>query len=317
MTSPPSTITKANTHCNILSRIPVELLDRILTLTDPETLSAFSRLSRAYHSYVEDNTYVWLSLYIKYFDHPRTDQQRSSLHWKGMVQRRTQALHVANACSASEKDTLSALDALIDVAQTAKPGPSSSQSIAWLEQHIPQTFIWVDVMPEHQHQQPLSQAQAKLQVLRCERQNGSASRLASQMYTYDMRHYRRLSQYGPFIPKRGKGPLEINYVHLWHLMNALFHNIYESHASPGDVALWMSRGFNATRAMTAPPSPVEGDWAGVEGDWVRFICWMDYGDLEGKGDVATYRRLLQFSLFLRVCSRLPPLITQNITYVFI
>ena len=61
-------------------------------------------------------------------------------------------------------------------------------------------------------------------------------------------------------------------------MNVLLNNLRDSHSD--DAHVWMKRGFENTRPMTAPPSPVDGDWAGVQGDWLRFVSWVGYEELE-------------------------------------
>lgn len=61
-------------------------------------------------------------------------------------------------------------------------------------------------------------------------------------------------------------------------MNVLLNNLRDSHSD--DTHVWMKRGFENTRPMTAPPSLVDGDWAGVQGDWLRFVSWVGYEELE-------------------------------------
>lgn len=249
-------------------------MDRVLALTNPQTVSAFSQASRLYHSYVQLNTYVWRCLYTKYFDDPRGNG-RDTVDWRMEVQRRTRAYFVANSSSPSFEDIESTTKTLIDVVQTASPGTATSRTIAWLNRRIPLKFIW----PETEDNLTLSRA--RLQVLRCECQTNREDRVLSRSYVYDMRHYIRANRYGPFFPQPPGESLKLNYVHFRHIMNVQFNNMYHSHNDPEENARWMPRGFNATRAMTASPSPVEGDWAGVQGEWVSFVGWMGYDDLSG------------------------------------
>lgn len=257
-----------------LPGIPVEIMDSVLVFTDPRTVSAFSRVAHTYYSYIRDNSYLWRCMYIKYFDDP-WDYGQDGVDWKVEVQRRTRAYLVANSPSPSSEDIESATQTLVDVVQTARPGASNSQTIAWLNRRIPLKFIW----PEKEDNLTLSRA--RLQVLKCECQTDRDERLISRSYTYDMRHYVRVNRYGPFLPQLPGEPLRLNYVHLRHIMNVQFNNMYDSHNDPDDHALWMPRGFNSTRPMTASPSPVEDDWAGVEGEWVSFVGWMGYDNLAG------------------------------------
>jgi hypothetical protein len=228
--------------------------------------------------YIDRSAYVWRSLYINYFDDPRNQgAQPTDRDWKRLVQERTRAYRIANSATASPDEIEHAAHTVTHVVETTTPGTLTSKTIAWLHLRIPLRFIW----PDHTDDTPLSLTRAKLQVLKCECRIDIDDRIVSRSYVYDMRNYKRSTLYGPFLPHAPGEPVRINYVHLRHLMNVQFNNIYYSHSHSDEAEMWMPRGFNATRAMTAPASPVEGDWAGVEGEWMRFVSWMGYGNLEG------------------------------------
>lgn len=176
----------------------------------------------------------------------------------------------------SPEDTQSAIKTLVDVVQTANPGTCPSRTITWLDTKIPTKFIW---QPD-EGKGNLSFSRAQLQALKCEGHLDADDRLVSRAYVYDIRRYTESSLYGPFIQDEKKA-WSINYIHLRHLINIQFNNLHESHGDEENDGTFISKGFNSTRAMSAPASSVEGDWAGVEGEWIRFVCWMGYVHLEG------------------------------------
>jgi len=85
--------------------------------------------------------------------------------------------------------------------------------------------------------------------------------------------------YGPFIVRGSLNkPFQTNYFHLRYIMNVLLNNLRDSPSN--DAHAWTEGGFENTRPMTAPPSPVDGDWAGVQGDWLRITSWLSYNDFK-------------------------------------
>lgn len=248
----------------------MELLDRILASTNPQALSAFSQTTSTFRSYISNNAYLWRSLYTKYFDSPPGDKV-TSIDWALEVKARTRAYLIAKSTTPSDEDCDIAAETLINVIETSTPGVSSSRTIDWLNDHIPLSKIWDNKSD--------SQTLAKLHVLRWYPRKDRDERVASRSYVYDMRNYRRSSLWGPFLRRRSGAQLKPNYIHVQHLMNV--------HLFPRDLAEHAT-GFESTRAMTAPPSPAEGDWAGVVGTWIFSVTWMDYADFEGMFYYPTY-----------------------------
>lgn len=242
-------------------------------MTNPQTVSAFSQTTRTYHSYLQDNVYVWRSLYLNYFDDPR-EYDVDTVDWKQDVQQRTRAYFTTTSSNPSFEDVEIDSETLLDIVHTAHPGTSPSRTTSWLKKCVTPTFIWQNAA------EPLSETRAQLQVLECKGDHRDASkRLVSRSYVYDMRNYTQKSLYGPFCPRRrASDELKVNFIHLRHLMNVQLNNLDDG---LGDSTFDPPRGFDSTRAMSAPPSLVEGDWAGVEGEWARLGCWMEYDLLEG------------------------------------
>ena len=262
---------------------PFEVIDHILSLTNPETVSSVSQTSRALHTYIRDNVFLWKSLFAKYFDLPRELHQ--STNWRSKVQSRIQAKHTILAffsAHVSGEELENAFKILVQMVRSAPPGRRWSKNITWLDGILTNPALWPSHSPltsTHPRLSQNSQPQSELQVLECDKLGRPGDRFRARTFVYDMRNYHRSKLYGPFMPRGSQnGPLQINYVHLRYLMNVLLNNLRDSHSD--DAHVWMKRGFENTRPMTAPPSPVDGDWAGVQGDWLRFVSWVGYEELE-------------------------------------
>ena len=99
-----------------------------------------------------------------------------------------------------------------------------------------------------------------------------------------MRNYRHSNLYGPFLPRSSQDePLRINYVHLQYLMRVLFYDLLGDFDSGPRFRMGrkfdMEDGFGNSRPMTAPRSLMDGDWAGVQGDWGCYMTWVRYQEL--------------------------------------
>lgn len=261
---------------------PFEVIDYILSLTNPKTVSSVSQTSRVLHIYIQDNVFLWKSLFVKYFDPP---EEHQSINWKSQVQSRIQAKHtILSFFSAhvSGEELENAFRTLIQVARSAPPGSGLSKNIAWLDAILTNPALWPSHSPltsTHPKLDYRSQPQPELQVLECDKLGRPGDRSRARSFVYDMRNYHRANLYGPFMPRGSLNePFKINYVHLKYLMNVLLNNLRDNHGD--DTHVWMKRGFESSRQMTAPPSLVDGDWAGVQGDWLRFVSWVGYEELE-------------------------------------
>jgi len=263
--------------------VPFEVIDYILSLTNPETVSSVSQASRALHTYIRDNVFLWKSLFARYFDLP--EEHHQPISWRSQVQSRIQAKYTILAffsAHVSGEELENAFKILVQVARSAPPGRGWSKSITWLDGILTNPALWPSHSPltsSHPRLSQHSQSQSELQVLECDKVGRPGDRFMARTFVYDMRNYRRSNLYGPFMSRSFQNDtLQINYVHLRYLMNVLLNNLRDSHSD--DAYLWMKRGFENTRPMTAPPSPVDGDWAGVQGDWLRFVSWVGYEELE-------------------------------------
>ena len=275
-------------HSRTMSRCyfqsaPFEVIDNILTSTNPETVSSISQTSRAFHAYIRDNVSLWLFFFAKYFD--LTEEDRF-INRRLRVQSRIRAKHTILAsfpAHVSSQELEDAFKILVQIARSVPAGRGFSKNIAWLEGILTNPALWPPRSPltsVYPQLDRYSQSQSELQVLECDQIIGRPEdRFKARAFVYDMRNYCQTNLYGPFTPQNSQNePLKINYVHLGYLMNVLSNNLRDGH---GDYAQgWAKRGFENSRPMTASPSTVDGDWAGVQGDWLRFVSWVGYGELE-------------------------------------
>jgi hypothetical protein len=116
---------------------------------------------------------------------------------------------------------------------------------------------------------------------------------------YDLRHYTLESNWGVYRAvgteqlneTRARYIYEADWEHVRHCVNAVLFGIkYDDGTAavphpPGPAkVLCPPMGLNSIRAYSAPGSfdRKPDDWAGVEGVWIRYVCFMDYSDLSGK-----------------------------------
>jgi len=276
---------------------PVEVVDYILILTDPETISSVSQTSRTLHIYIRDNVFLWKSIFAKYFDLPEEHNQPTD--WRSQVQSHTQVKHTILAPSSvhvSYTELRNTSKVLVQIIRSAPPGRGWSKNIAWVDGILTNPAIWPPHSPitfTHPQLSQHSQPHSELQVLECDRIGRPEDRLKARTYVYDMRNYHDAALkyhhcalrpddsnlYGPFIVRGSLNePFQTNYFHLRYILNVLLNNLRDSPSN--DAHAWTEGGFENTRPMIAPPSPVDGDWAGVQGDWLRITSWLNYNDFK-------------------------------------
>ena len=103
-------------------------------------------------------------------------------------------------------------------------------------------------------------------------------------FVYDLRNYTMESDWGVYRvagteqldETRARYIYEANWTHVKHCVNTILFAIVN--------LLYPPMGFDFIRAYSAPGSfdRKPEDWAGVEGEWVRYLCFMDYSDLAGE-----------------------------------
>ena len=174
-----------------------------------------------------------------------------------------------------------ALHELTLVARNALPFPSlqsESRDIAWAVNVLSKSGVFDTAGP---HQQWAAHLWSLLgwrdDALNHDWAKIKAVRNASRAFVYDLRNYKLQNHYGPFLPSSTR----LCYVD-WHHIQAMIVVIQNNLLDPHLRYLWVDTrpptGLDAIRAYSAPGSETRDprDWAGVEGTWRRFVCFMDY-----------------------------------------
>ncbi|KAI0762746.1 hypothetical protein C8Q74DRAFT_1206311 [Fomes fomentarius] len=106
-------------------------------------------------------------------------------------------------------------------------------------------------------------------------------RKASRAFVYDMRKYQPSTLWGPFRVAQDGRTVLVNWEHVEHIVNVVSLKLRDTcianlgyHKKP-PYQMDALRAYSAIDAFKRP----EGDWAGVTGTWRRFVCFMDYRDL--------------------------------------
>ncbi|KAK0208423.1 hypothetical protein DFS33DRAFT_1379944 [Desarmillaria ectypa] len=271
--------------------VPPEIIQHILAFCHPLDVSAFSRTCRAAHDvvYSFNDQFLWRELIIHHFDDPRkslrcaTSSMPLRYGWKAELQRRMMSASIVYTRGISDDQLRFALETFISIIDDASPMSQihdmqavPSKGLRWLTCLLHQSHILYRQPP-----QQLQQLVARLSVYFLfsdvdEDEDyaliTSGQRTESRCFAYDLRNYNMDNNWGPYF-----GDGSVNWLHVQHLMTVIWANL----ADLPDI--WKNVrppvGLEATRAFSAPAIASQRDWAGVEGTWRRYVCFMDYRDL--------------------------------------
>ncbi|PBK77144.1 hypothetical protein ARMSODRAFT_949034 [Armillaria solidipes] len=269
--------------------IPPEIIQHILAFCHPLDVSALSRTCRAAYDvvYSPNDQYLWRELIIHHFDDPRKSLRctTSSIplryDWKMELQRRMMSSSIVlNARGISDDQLRFALETFISIIDDASPMSQiqavPSNGLRWLACLLHQSQILYRQPP-----QELKQLVARLSVyfLFSDADEDEeyafispGQRTESRCFAYDLRNYNMGNDWGPYL-RDGS----VNWLHVQHLMTVIWANLADLPERWKNVR--PSVGLEATRAFSAPDIASQRDWAGVEGTWRRYVCFMDYRDL--------------------------------------
>ncbi|KAK7058345.1 hypothetical protein VNI00_001976 [Paramarasmius palmivorus] len=283
-----------------LQDIPPELSARILSFCEARDLARFSLTCRLARDliYGTEDQYLWREVFLNTFDDPRqalricaTDEESSSavcVNWRLELQKRTEAQLTAFRTDDPVEilqERRRALETFVTVALEATPARGQtpfescppSLNVVWLDRVLRESRM-LDTQPLRKEAGLYARLRAyvaltyddgeldedKEEVLR-------ERRTKSRTYVYDLRNYHMENNWAPFMVDGSA-----NWEHVEHLINVILMNLKEL------PDMWRRRpplGLEATRAFTAPALRAGEDWAGVEGTWRRYVCFMDYRDL--------------------------------------
>ena len=301
--------------------LPTELVQLVLCFCTPQTVAAFSQTCRLAFTLVYDTVdqHLWREVFLLVpFDNLRDSPDYDPcvpIDWKTELQRRMRASSAVAFTAEDlplspgmEKQVLDAFESLVKVAHSAVPPfhtdpdspPVPSHNMRWLTDVLARCVLFYD--PEHStafaaHSDHLERLSAYWSTPLRGVPTGNLH-TQSRCFVYDLRNYTLESHWGVYRvigtervdENRARYIYDANWEHVKHCVNAVLFGIkYDgtgafAHPPNPEKLLCPPMGFNSIRAYSAPGSfdRKPGDWAGVEGMWVRYVCFMDYSDLAGK-----------------------------------
>jgi hypothetical protein len=287
----------------MISILPKEVIEQALLLCHPRAVAAFSQTCHSAYIlvYPLSDQYLWRTLFLNYpFDDPRlsTGFASSSSHsklkvdWRAKLQRRVHAEQIARR----DGDRREFVDVLLECIHEAAPHASceSSHNISWVTNIL--TVVgespWIEQSLRLKSFEPpysehfasgAEQLRAHL-ALSLDHDAGSCVseklkilRRMSRVYVYDLRNYTEETHWGPFTSAAVDC---VNWGHVNAMVTVITMNLrdFGVHWPKEFRPQGTLQGLEACRAYSAPGtlkrSPL--DWAGVEGHWMRVVCFCDY-----------------------------------------
>lgn len=276
-------------------QIPPEITEHTLVLSHPRDVASFAQTCRSARALVYEarDQHLWRRLFLEQpFDDPRRTLVSSDVgneilevDWKKELQRRVFAMRVIQKISTHPPELAGALDALVSVIKNLPPMPEKqdeSNDLIWLSQLVREHNVFRDCFVTSswtfEEQQRLLELWTYVGWRDSVRDKNALSilseRNAARAFAYDMRNYSQESLWGPFLPgKKGS----VNWQHIRALITVVFCNLHDL------GMLWQDTrppsSLDALRPYSAPRchgARNPRDWAGVEGTWRRYVCFMDY-----------------------------------------
>ncbi|KAJ4499139.1 hypothetical protein C8R41DRAFT_915787 [Lentinula lateritia] len=284
---------------NLLS-IPPEIIHHILVFCQPTDVATFAKVCRISFDlvYSGNDQFLWRELFLNNYDDPRKAIQTlvvdeapaEPLNWKDVLQRRTEAELVARrAQNVESHERRRALETFVTAALQALPAIKNSEekeqpssNLQWLDRVLRETHMLSQPVLLTDSDSETTQLRSRLRAYVSLTHDPSdeeestkvvaARRIESRCFVYDIRNYKPITHWGPFLANGF-----VNWQHIEHLGNVVLTNLREL---PGSWATTVpSLGLENTQAFSAPGPCSDIDWAGVEGTWRRYVCFMDYRDL--------------------------------------
>ena len=278
----------------LILQIPSEITEHALVLSHPRDVASFAQTCRSARALVYEarDQHLWRRLFLEQpYDDPRHPRftldgfdHTSEVDWKKLLQKRVYAMRVIQKIDSRPPELEGALDALVSVIKNlpAMPEtPDSSKDLAWLSQLVREHNVFRDSSVTSSWSAGEQQRLAELwtyigwrdTVRDKDARVLTSERNVARAFTYDMRNYSEETLWGPFLPGK-KCP--VNWKHIQALITVVFCNLNDLGALWHDTRppsnLDALRPYSAPRCHNRDPR----DWAGVEGTWRRYVCFMDY-----------------------------------------
>ncbi|OCB86186.1 hypothetical protein A7U60_g6775 [Sanghuangporus baumii] len=282
--------------------IPQEITEHALVHAEPRDVASFAQTCRTARALVYDqrDQHLWRRLFLEQpYDDPRrsasfafhsdsdSDPDSGSIDWKRALQQRVYAMRIVQKIATHPLELATALSALISVARHVPPMPEQSdesKDLIWLNNLVRENNVFGLTAPEHKWTFEEHQRIAELWTYIGWRdsvinRNGAELldvRNQARTFVYDMRKYARENSWGPFISDKSGS---INWTHIEAVITVIYCNLMDLNDLWPDTR--PPARLDAIRAYSAPKSHQRDprDWAGVEGAWRRYVCFMDYRDL--------------------------------------
>lgn len=285
-------------HLPTLLKIPTEINERIITMSEPTAVSAMAQSCTYFRNLIHRplDQHIWRSLYLVKFDDPKltlsfNNSPPTDYPWARSFQDRVRAEILLTRRSKfhtlSHTDQDFVLRMLTDAVSFSPIAASltSSQDLQWVKRLIVAGEVFKDF---HLIPYP-SQLHVRLHVYfgftyeEGQPSVDSDARLASRTFVYDLRKYTRANLWGPFqvlstSQVRSASQVRVDWTYLDHMINVVAMNLEDLLELRDELRPPM--GLGAVTAYSAPNTdPSSHDWAGIEGKWYRYVCFMDYRDL--------------------------------------
>ena len=291
----------------IIFILPSEVAERILVLCHPRDVAAFSQTCHRAHDivYRPSDLYLWRTLFLAYpFDDPRpttsseepgqsssSPSPNSEVDWRTKLQRRVRAERIARR----DGDRHECLQVVLEcIRETAAATREPSHNLSWVKKVLTlEESPWIESFLRLEHlnnatitsalASDVDQLRAHL-ALSLDHGMGSAEvhekfgvlRRLGRAHIYDLRNYSREAHWGPFTHAGGR----VNWTHVNAIVTVVAMNLrdFGVHWPKEFKPHAIVQGLEACRPYSAPGtlnrSPL--DWAGVEGQWMRIVCFCDY-----------------------------------------
>lgn len=285
-------VSSATTMIDIL---PTELVQHILIFCRPRDVAVFSQTCRKSHVliYESEDQFLWRELFLAVpfddlTDSPDQDPE-SSGDWKSELQARVRAETLVTLSyedmRARDHDSISnAFDTLTRVLNSTPA--DGSKNLRWLASTAARSFVFNDYdrFPRFlSSTQPLHQFLAWSWDLWGFRmpsgELGERILDDARYFVYNLSKYSVKSNWGVFCwagSEGGNPVFTANWEHIKHCVAILLLHGEEVELPPC--------GLRHSVAYSAPDSYLRAsdDWAGVEGVWLRDVCFLDYTTLFGR-----------------------------------
>ena len=275
-----------------ITDLPLEVLERVLLMSDPLDVAYTAQTCRHFRGliYTTDDERFWRALYLSGpFDDPRKavtylGSRRSGINWREELQRIIRARTVVDNVSACRSDErCQVLRTLLDMITNIPPLPfpesePTSRNLLWV-QALLQDGKFLD-LESQTHEEEQLRARLHTWFGLTDTDGSAAKRADSRAYVYSQRNYQSSNNFGPYL-RDGSGI--VNWKHMQKLAHVLACNFAEREEEE-DVFEIHSLGLVFCQAVIPPGLDLncESDWAGVEGLWRIFYCFMDHRELLSK-----------------------------------